>query len=114
MAQLRSNELRDALSFRRQAAGRDEYGEPIGAWTEIATAKGKVEPLQGVQENFAALQINFTSGHLIRCRWQQVLTTLRPSDRIVVTPAGVTYDIRAVLPKRDDREVQFLVDLHTE
>jgi head-tail adaptor len=112
MAQLRAHELRDSLSFQRRSDSRNDYGELDGVWTEVGTAKGKVEPLQGPQENFEALQVNFTRGALIRCRWQSALATLTPSDRVVA--GATTYDIRAVIPKRDSREMQFLVDIHTE
>jgi head-tail adaptor len=107
---IRANELRTTLSFQRIGTGVNEYGEPNGTWAEIASCKGKVERVQSVQETLQALQVNVTRPAVIQCRWQTILSTLKPSDRIVA--GAEVFDIKAVIPKPTQREVHFLVDQH--
>lgn len=88
---MRAGTLREQLVLQRRVDTRDAAGQPIAAWSDLATVWGAVEPEKG-QEYFASQQLQAVSPVRFRIRYYAGLT---PNDR--VSWGGAVYNVKAVV-----------------
>jgi len=70
---MRAGSLRARITFQKQAAIRDEYGEPEHTWSDVVTVWGSVKGLRS-DEKLAALQIQGEATHEITIRYRMDIT----------------------------------------
>ena len=92
---MRSGRLRHRVVIQEVDPTADSLGQPVPAWTEVATVWGSVEPLQG-REFFAAQQVNADTTVRIRLRYRSGIT---PDMRI--SWDGRIYNILSIIDNRE-------------
>lgn len=99
---MRAGRLRHQVALQRPTGTLNEFGDPVGTWSTIATLWAAVEPLSG-REYLAGQTVQSEVSHRITVRYFAGIT---PRDRIVWTDPSTgldrTFDIRAVID-RDER-----------
>lgn len=88
---MRAGLLREQVVIQRRADAPDAFGQPIPAWSDLATVWAAVEPERG-REWFVGAQLQAVAPVRFRIRHRADLTT---RDRVIW--GGVVYDIRAVV-----------------
>lgn len=90
---MRAGELRHQVLIERlsDAAGSDDYGQPITTWEAVGTFPASVTPLNG-REFMAAQMLLSEITAEIRIRYQAGITVL---DR--VTHGATVYNIKSVI-----------------
>lgn len=93
--------------FQRQdVSPENDYGERPTTWTDLAERRGIVQPING-REYFAASGERAEVTTRLRFRYDSVLATVRPFDRIQAQ--GRDYDIQSVINVDErNRELIFM------
>lgn len=65
---MRAGELRHLLTFQAKSTAQDELGEPINAWVDVFTCRGKVSPTTG-RERLAAQAVQSSVTHSVTVRY---------------------------------------------
>ena len=95
------------MTIQRQTTAKDGVGQLQDVWTEIATRRASLEPLNG-REYFTASGENSDVTTRIRLRHDETVAVLKPYDRIIDESQSpqVVYDIQSVInPRERDREL---------
>jgi len=109
---LAAGQLQHTLRFERRETLRNAYKEEIGAWFQIATLRGLIEPITDKQEYFASLQTQTKISATVTCRYAAALADVTTADRIICN--GRTYDIQAVInPEMRNLQLIFAVAEHS-
>lgn len=93
---IRAGKLRHSITFQQRADTKNSYGEVVGAWSDFATVRASVEPLQG-REYFAAQSTQTSTTTRFRIRY---LAGLTADMRISFN--GQVYDIEGII-NQDER-----------
>ncbi len=88
--------LRHRVTLESRTNALDSYGEDVPTWTEIAKAYAQIVAVTG-RERFEAQQVQSDVTHRIIIRYNSVVATLVPADRIVY--GSRTFDIVGVWDK---------------
>lgn len=88
---MRAGSLRQRVTIQSHVQTQDEYGEPIEAWSDLATVWAAVEP-DKAREFFGAEQIQGQTTVRIRMRYRDDVTR-----EMRAVHEGHVYDIQGVL-----------------
>lgn len=91
---MRGGRLFHRVSIQRRAQTKDAFGELEWVWSEIASRRAGIEPLNG-REYFNATGENSTVTTRIRIRYDSEIADLKADDRIV--HGQDQYDIESVI-----------------
>ena len=84
--------LRDRITFQRQAAQVDDYGNVLGAFADHLTVWGDMRETTG-KERVEAGAVQSSRTATIRVRWSVGANGITPADRIVAR--GEVWNIRS-------------------
>lgn len=88
---IRAGRLKRRVTFQRnEPATRDDYGQPVENWQDIATVWASIRPLSG-RELWYARQTLATATHQIVCRWSAGTTATLTGACRAVTVSGRTF-----------------------
>lgn len=95
--------LNHRVTIQEHVTGRDEWGQPVDTWQDVATVWASVEPLRG-QEYFAAQQVSAAVTARIRIRYRP---GIRPDMRVLYGER--IYNITSVIdPEERHEELQLM------
>lgn len=101
--------MRERVRFERRA--NDDNGDPLGAWTEIATCAARVQPLKG-SEPVMAQRLEGVSPFVIYVRASIATRSVDNACRAVDTRSPVDdpfyYDITDANLSENRKEMEFL------
>lgn len=107
---MKARRPRERVTFQRRSIRRNDFGEDIDAWSDIASTWASVEPLSA-REFFLALQSQSDITLRVRCRYSATLAAVTTKDRIA--HGARRYDIRSVIdPGNRHRELELLCTQH--
>ena len=87
---MRAGAMDRRITLERFAETRDEYNEPVRAWSPLATRWASYEPLSD-GERFRASETAANASARFVIRWSTAVADLNPRDRLVFE--GKTFDI---------------------
>ncbi len=88
---IRAGKLRHKITIQQRSTERDEYGGVPDAWTDVATVRASVEPLQG-REFYASQQMQAEVTTRFRIRYR---SGVKPAMRVRFNERS--YDITSVI-----------------
>jgi len=95
--------LKYRVTIQRYTESIDAVGGQVKTWANLITRKASVVPLNG-NEYFTAQQLTVDVNVRIRLRWDSVLATVTPKDRIVW--GSKIFDIIThINPMESNREI---------
>ena len=104
---MKPGRLHHTLTAQRQTTAQDAMGQPAQIWTDIATRRASIEPLNG-REYLRASGEGSDVSTRIRLRYDATIGVLKAYDRLIdqsVSPMQV-YDIESVIvPRERNREM---------
>lgn len=92
---MRLGPLRHRVAFEARSATRDEFGQQVEGWAQVAQVWASIEPLSG-RELLAAQQVQGEVTHRIRCRYVPGLET---AHRAVFN--GRAFEVRSIINTRE-------------
>lgn len=95
--------LREVVTFQRQAAADDGYGNTTGAWADLFTKRGRLVSLRG-GEKVEAGRLEASYSHVLKVRSDSETQTLTAGDQAVID--GAAYQIRSI--DNTDRRDRYL------
>ena len=100
---MRAGKLRHRVTIKKQTDAKDEYGERLDDWVDVATVWAAVEPLRG-REFFEAFRENAEVTTRIRIRYRDDV------DRTMIVQHGTTeFEILHIIhPEVRKRELQLM------
>lgn len=101
---LETGKLKDRVTIQSKIETRDDYGQPIKTWVDVAGVWAWVKFNNGTEYNTGGAQQAETSAS-IRIRWREDLDT---SMRVLFKTK--IYNIKAVLPSSDKDYVDLAVN----
>lgn len=101
--------LREVVTFQRQAAADDGYGNTTGAWATLfgGTKRGRLISLRG-SEKVEAGRLEASYSHVLKVRSDSETQTLTEGDRALID--GVAYQIRSI-DNTDRRDRYLTIDV---
>lgn len=100
---MRAGPLNKRVTFQRRVTGRDEFGQPVEGWEDIATVWASVEPISG-RELLAAQQVMGETTHRLRCRYRSGLTA---ANRALYK--GRVFDLQpAINPREQNASLEIM------
>ena len=93
---MRAGRLRHRITIQNPTKQRNQVGETVLAWKDLATVWAAVEPVSG-KEFFAAKQVIAEVTHKIRTRYRPGIS---PQSRVLFN--GRTFEVNSVI-NRDER-----------
>lgn len=69
---MRAGDLRHMLTFQAKSTAQDELGQPVNAWVNVLTCRGKVSPTTG-RERLAAEAVQSSVTHSVTVRYSPQL-----------------------------------------
>ena len=100
---LTASRLRERVTIQRRGEGVDALGQPLTAWTDVATVWAAVETISG-REAHVAMQMGAQISYRVIVRSS---VDIRATDRIVWGARVLT--VEAVLPHQDREQHVVLV-----
>lgn len=99
---MRAGNLRHTVTIQQQVATKDALGQRTDSWTDLATRRASIEPLNG-KEYFRADAEHADVTSRIRLRYDSALSGLKAHDRVL--HGSIIYDIKSVInPSEKGRE----------
>ena len=92
---MRAGKLRHRITLQRLVKGRNDFGEVVESWTDLAQLWAEVKPVSG-KETFVAKQFAAETSHEV---WLRYRDDVRASDRII-DHRGNHLEIKAVMDIR--------------
>lgn len=92
-------EFRHLIVFQKMSEEQNDYGEPIGNWVDVLTARAGIYPLSG-KEFFAAETVNSEVTHKINMRYMSGITPdmrVKFGDRYFNIISVINFQERNVL-----------------
>lgn len=102
-------ERRHRVVFQTPTITLDDLGEPDKSWSTLCTSWALVQAIKG-GERFAANQLQSDIDTRIVTRNRSELGGLSQGDRAKWN--GHTYDIKSVIPRKQESELEILVQEH--
>ncbi len=92
---MRPGKLRHRLTIQEFTETRDELGDPVETWKDVATVWGSIEPLSG-REYYTAEQVNADVTHKVTIRYRAVEVKNRVlfGDRVFLIESILNTDER--------------------
>lgn len=98
---MRAGELRHPLTIQNRSTTRDDTGQELETWSDVATVWGRVEPLSGSEQKHGA-GIEAETTHRVTLRY----TTLYAADRLKF---GVRVLQIINILNTDERSIELIV-----
>lgn len=95
---MRGGTLKNRITIKQLTSGQDEIGQPVQAWTDVATVWASIRHLSGVETIKADAETSIVKAS-IRIRHR---TDLNAGMRCYF--GATVYEIKAVLPDEQNRD----------
>lgn len=109
---MRAGKLFHKVRIERQTTAQDAAGQLLDTWTEIATRRASIEPLNG-REFFTAATERAEISTRIRLRYDSALAGVKAHDRVVHINCSpnVVYDVHSIInPRERNRELVLMCE----
>lgn len=90
------------ITLQQRSTAQDAYGQQAAAWSDVASVWAGIEHTDG-KEDVASASVQPTTTAKVTIRWRADVT---PKMRVVYR--GQAWNIGAVLPQRNNRELLLL------
>jgi SPP1 family predicted phage head-tail adaptor len=101
---MRGGTLKDWITIQQAGNVKDELGQPIPGWPDLDSMWGDIRFLSGLEASRADAPVSIVKASIRIRRRTDVLANMRAVD-----DEGRIYDIKAVLPNKQNRQYIDLV-----